>query len=183
LESRNESSHPQKTAFNKTVLGDYGMIWIWLAIYTLIGLTAAIYAFYSDRVKFTLADHLPGVLANRKMLFTIGLFIVLFSFAAAYLLGVHHALITLFGGWVMLLGSAPWFNQRIVRRTFAPPERRIIRTTIFAGLIIAVLSSGRFYFPPQSSPSAFLVGLAIMILAGRLWWNGDTERDLSSLGL
>ncbi|MEW6238361.1 MAG: hypothetical protein AB1656_23495 [Candidatus Omnitrophota bacterium] len=159
------------------------MIWIWLAIYTLIGIAAMIYAFYSDRVKFTLADHLPEVLANRKMLFTAGLAIVLIGFGAAYALGVHHALITLFGGWIMLLGSAPWFNQRIVRRLFAPPERRIIRTTIFTGFVIAVLSSGRFYFPPQCSPSAFLLGLAIMILAGRLWWNGDTEGDLSSLGL
>ncbi|MFB3787798.1 MAG: hypothetical protein ACE15F_15675 [bacterium] len=144
-------------------------------IFSVIGLTGVVYALKSHEVNFTLTDHLGGVLQNRKVLFFIGLLIVFLGFGLAYAIREHHGFITLAGAWLMLTGSAPWFNKRIVRKFFDPAEWRVIRTTIYAGLLLTLLSTGFFFFPPMFSPGTFLMGIAITILAGRLWWNQDIE--------
>lgn len=148
------------------------MEWI---LFVLLGLTGVVYALRSYNMKFTLTDHLPGPLGNRKIVFLLGFAIVLLGFFLAYWIGIHHGFLSLLGGWLMLAGSAPWFNKRIVRKFFDPKEWRVIRTTLFAGIFLTLLSTGFFYLPPQFSPGAFLMGIAIVILSGRLWWNQDME--------
>ncbi len=157
------------------------MEWFGVFLYTLIGLFCFFYAFYSDRFHFQVNEHLPGILGERKVLFMFGLLIVLAGFGSAYILESHHALITLVGGWIMVLGSSTWFDRRIVRKSFALEERRVIRTTIFTGFFIVVLATGLFYFPPRFSPAGVLVGLSVMVLAGRLWWNQDPEFDYQTM--
>lgn len=151
------------------------MNWVGIVLYTLIGVSGFLYGLYSDRINFTMMEKLPGILSNRKVLFFGGLLVVLLGFGCAYAIGDHHAVITLIGGWIILLGSAPWFDRRIMRKSFAPPERRVIRNTMFAGLFITILSTGLLYFPPALSPGTFFIGLAITVLAGRLWWKQDVE--------
>jgi len=156
-------------------LGAEIMLTLEWILFSIMGLAGVLYALKSHDVKFTLTDHLWGFLQNRKALFFIGLAIVFLGFALAYVIREHHGFITLIGSWLMLAGSAPWFNKRIVRRFFDPAEWRVIRTTIYAGLLLTLLSTGFFYFPPLFSPGTFLMGIAITILAGRLWWNQDIE--------
>ena len=144
-------------------------------LYVLFGLSGVVYATKSYDFKFTITDYLPGPLGNRKILFLVGFAIVFAGFALSYLIGDHHGFISLAGGWIMLVGSAPWFNKRIVRKFFDPKEWKVIRTTIYAGVLLTVLSTGLFYFPAQFSPGAFLLGIALTILSGRLWWNQDLE--------
>ncbi|MBN2326269.1 MAG: hypothetical protein JXR73_03875 [Candidatus Omnitrophica bacterium] len=144
-------------------------------LFVILGLAGVIYAVKSYNFKFTLTDHLPGPLSNRKIVFLIGFAVVLVGFALSYVMGGHHEFISIAGGWIMLAGSAPWFNKRIVRKFFDPKEWRVIRTTIYAGVILTVLSTGFLYFPPRFAPGTFLLGIAITILSGRLWWNQDLE--------
>lgn len=143
------------------------------AIVTVIGLVAVIYAFNSERFRFNILNHLPGLLGERKVVFIIGFAIVLVSFGLAYVIAPFHELIGVAGGWLMLLGSVEWFNLRIVRKLFAPVETKVIRITMFSGVIIACLSTGMLFFPPAFSPGGFLMGVSVAILAGRLWWNED----------
>ena len=151
----------------------------WL-LYTILGGLGVLYAVYSHQFKFCLADYLPEFLGKRKVLFIIGFAIVLAGLALERIIGAYHGIITLIGGWVMLLGAARWFNQRIVRTCFSPDELRIIRTTIHAGAALILFSTGFFYLPSTFSPATFLMGAAITVLAGRLWWNLDIERDMIS---
>jgi hypothetical protein len=144
-------------------------------LFFLLGFIGIVYAFKSDQLRFSLTDHLPGPLANRKILFVLGFAIVVAGFASAYVIGSHHGFIALFGSWIMLVGSAPWFNKRCVRKFFDPAEWKVIRTTIYAGIVISLLSTGFFYLPPVFSPGPFLIGIAIIILSGRLWWKQDIE--------
>lgn len=146
----------------------------WL-LYVLLGLAGVAYAVKSHDFKFTLTDHLPGPFSHRKVVFLIGFALVLAGFALAYPMGQHHGFISVTGGWLMLAGSAPWFNKRIARKFFDPKEWRVIRTTIYSGVLLVILSTGFFYLPPTFSPGAFLLGIAITLLSGRLWWNQDAE--------
>jgi len=148
-----------------------------LIVYGLIGLAALGYAINSNNIKFCRAEHLPEPFNKRKVIFLIGFVIVIVGFLSAYLIGVHHNIITLIGGWFMLLGSTRWFQRRDVRIFFVRDEWRVIRQTIFAGLIIMVLSigvsTGFFVIQSHLSIGTFFVGLAIAYLGGRLWWNQD----------
>ncbi len=138
-----------------------------------IGLIAVAYAFHSDRIRYNILDHLPGPLGERKVVFAIGFAIVLAGFGLAYAAAPFHEFACLIGGWLMLLGSAEWFNLRIVRKLFAPVETKVIRITMFSGIILAILSTGWLLFPPAFSPGGFLMGVSVTIMAGRLWWNED----------
>src|SRR5690606_20293765 len=100
----------------------------------------------------------------RKIIFTIGLAIVILGLLCAPFLGIHHNIITILGCWMMLLGSAPWFNRRIVRKHFHPDERRVIRTTLLAGLFIALIGIISiilsFFMPAYTSLGTFFMGIA-----------------------
>ncbi len=146
-------------------------------LYLLIGFAGIIFAYYSHRIHFSLPDRLPSKIGKRKIIFTIGFGIILLGFVSDYVIGAHHQAITLLGGWLMLLGSTPWFNRRIVRRLFDPVEMRIIRITLFTSLFLVILSTGLFFLPPHFSAGTLLIGIANMILAGRLWWNQDVTGD------
>ncbi|MBI1390215.1 MAG: hypothetical protein GC154_17380 [bacterium] len=143
------------------------------ALSIVIGLAGVVYALNSERFRFNILDVLPGPLGERKVVFLLGIIIILAGFGAAWVIGAWHGLIGVAGGWIVLLGSVEWFNLRIMRKLFAPVEHKVIRTTMFAGLFVALLSTGFFYFPPMFSPGGFLAGVSIVILAGRLWWNED----------
>ncbi|RJP26827.1 MAG: hypothetical protein C4527_14485 [Candidatus Omnitrophota bacterium] len=157
------------------------MYYFELGVYTLIGLAGVVYAYHSHRVRFSLPDLLPGILGNRKIIFSIGLGVVLAGFVLDSFIGIHHQIITLAGGWFMLLGSAPWFNRRIVRRLFDPVEWRIIRITMYAGFGLTIVSSGWLWLPSHFSGGTFLIGIAHMVLAGRLWWNQDLSANNSHM--
>jgi hypothetical protein len=149
-------------------------IFEWI-LFTILGLVGVVYAVKSYDMKLNITKYLPGKLSNQKILFIIGFAIVMVGFALSYLIGSHHGFITLTGTWIMLLGSAPWFNRRVVRKSFDPGEWKVIRSTIYAGILLVLLSTGLFYFPPVFSPGTFLMGISIAILAGRLWWHHDLE--------
>lgn len=149
------------------------MLRIELICCTILGLAGIVYAYHSYHLKFAATDYLPERLRDRKVIFVAGFALVLLGFLTAYRIGEHHGFISLVGGWIMLLGSTPWFDKRICRKFFAPEELRVIRVTLFAGLLIAALSTGFLKFPPVFSPGAFLMGISLMLLAGRLWWNQD----------
>ncbi len=157
------------------------MKYVELILFTIIGAAGVVYAFNSHRFEFSLPDHLPGKLGKRKIIFVLGVFIILVGFVLDYVIGSLHQIITLAGGWFMLLGSAPWFNRRIVRRLFDPIEMRIIRITIHTGLLLAVMSTGFFWLPPHFSPGTFLIAIAHVILGGRLWWNMDVTNEESHM--
>lgn len=142
-------------------------------VLVILGLAAVVFAFNSDRFRFNILNHMPGPLKERKVMFVIGLAIILGGFVASYWIGPFHGFIGVFGGWLMLLGSAEWFNLRVVRKLFAPVEHKVIRITLYTGLFIAILSTGLLSFPPMFSPGVFLLGLSLMIMGGRLWWNED----------
>lgn len=145
-----------------------------LTVYGLLGLAGVAYALNSHNIKFTLTDHMPGVLNERKTLFAFGFLLILLGLALAFLIGIRHNILTLIGAWLMLLGSAPWFNRRIVRKSFDRDEMKVIRVTILTGLAIVLLSLVSFFLPSYFfSPGTFFMGLAIVVLAGRLWWNMD----------
>lgn len=148
------------------------MEWI---LFLVLGLLGVVYAVKAHDIKFSLTNRLPAPFNNRKVLFSIGFAIVLIGFAVAYPLGVHHGFLSVAGGWIMLAGSAPWFNKRAARKFFDPKEWRVIRVTIYSGVALSLLSTGFFYFPPRFSPGAFLLGIAVALLGGRLWWNQDME--------
>ncbi len=143
--------------------------------FVLVGMAGVVYALKSYDFKFTLTDYLPPPLDNRKILFLFGFTIVILSFALSYWIGDHHGWIGLAGSWLMLAGSSPWFNKRIVRKFFDPKEWRVIRTTIYSGVVLTILSTGFLFFPPRFSPGVFLMGIAITLLSGRLWWNQDMD--------
>ena len=142
-------------------------------LFTLLGLAGIVYAYISHEFKYSVTDSLPEKLRETKVLFTIGLVTVLAGFVSAYMIGSHHGFITIAGGWIMLAGSTPWFNKRICRKFFAPEELKVIRITLFTGIILAVLSTGFVKFPPEFSPGTFLIGISLALLGGRLWWNQD----------
>ncbi len=148
-----------------------------LVVYGLIGLAALGYAINSNNIKFCLTEHLPDPFSKRKVVFLIGFAIVIVGLLSAYLIGVHHNVITLIGGWFMLLGSTRWYQRRAVRVFFVRDEWRVIRQTIFSGLIIMLLSigvsTGFFLLQPHLSVGTFFVGFAVAFLGGRLWWNQD----------
>lgn len=155
--------------------GDNSMdIFEWI-LFTILGLLGVIYAIRSYDIKFNILNYLPGVLAKQKIVFIIGFSVVMLGFLTSYWIGDHHGFITLIGSWVMLLGSTPWFNRRVVRRSFDHGEWKVIRSTIYAGVLMTVLSTGLLFFPPIFSPGTFLMGISITILAGRLWWYQDLE--------
>lgn len=144
--------------------------------YTLIGLFGIGFAVRFEGIAFSLSDYLPGKLGERKTAFFVGFAILLVGFAAAFFLGNHHGLISLLGGWLMLLGGAPWFRERALRKLFDPVEMRVIRATLLFGLVISLLSTGWLYFPPCFSPGTLLMGISVMIPPLRLWWNQDLSR-------
>jgi len=57
----------------------------------------------------------------------------------------------------------------------------VIRMTIYAGALVMLLSTGLFYLPPIFSPGTFLMGVAILLLSGRLWWYQDLEFQHQSM--
>lgn len=142
-------------------------------VFTVLGLGGIVYAYNSYLIKFTATDYLPQGLRDRKIVFMAGLAAVLAGFASSYFIGIHHGFISVAGGWIMLLGSTPWFDRRIVRKFFSPEEMRVIRLTMFTGFLIALFSTGYLMFPPMFSPGTFLMGISLLLLAGRLWWNQD----------
>ncbi len=142
-------------------------------LFTLLGLCGVVYAYISHEFKSNITDGLPESFRESKVLFAIGFVVLLIGFGLSFVIGTHHGFITIIGGWIMLAGSAPWFNKRICRKFFAPEELKVIRITLLAGLLIAIFSTGMLMFPPIFSPGAFLMGVSLVLLSGRLWWNQD----------
>lgn len=142
-------------------------------LFTLLGLAGVVYAYISHEFKSSVTDSLPETLRESKVLFAIGFALILAGYASAYAIGPRHGYVTIIGGWIMLVGSAPWFNKRICRKFFAPEELKVIRVTLFSGLIIVIFSTGALYVPPMFSPGTFLMGVSLALLSGRLWWNQD----------
>lgn len=147
------------------------------AILTLFGLGGLLYAFLFERVSFNLLNSLPSPINQRKAVFLGGAMLILLSFALSYWIAPYHGFIGAVGGWIMLLGSSQWFTLRIERKVFATVEIRIIRKTMFTGLVIAVLSSGFLMFPNRLSLATLFLGFALMSMAGRLWWKEDSNYD------
>lgn len=142
-------------------------------LFTVLGLAGVVYAYISHEFNSSPTDSLPPALRENKVLFSIGFVLVLMGYGAAFVVGPHHGFITIVGGWIMLIGSTPWFNKRICRKFFAPEELKVIRITLFAGLLITFFSTGVLYVPPMFSPGTFLMGVSLVLLSGRLWWNQD----------
>jgi hypothetical protein len=149
------------------------MFLVWSVLYGIIGLAGVVYALNSHRVHFVLADHLPKPFDNRKVVFLAGMALALLGLGSSFLIGIHHNLITLPALWIVLLGSTPWFNKRAVRKFFSPEEMSIIRRTMLAGFIMVVLSTLLVFLSPGFSSGTFFMGLSVLTLAGRLWWNMD----------
>ncbi|MDX9755349.1 MAG: hypothetical protein RBU29_15390 [bacterium] len=151
------------------------MISLELLMYTLLGLGGVIYALQAYRLQGNPLRCFPGPLRERKLAFAAGFLVMLIGFGLSWRFDQHFELISLFGAWGMLLGGAQWFNQRHLRRAFAPSEWKIIRITLFSGLLVMALSTGLFYFPRAFAPGTMLIGLALILVPGRLWWRSSPD--------
>jgi hypothetical protein len=143
--------------------------------FVLIGLGGILYAFLFYRFNFNPLVLFPGPLRERKLAFSAGFLVMLIGFVLSWFIGRHHEVISLFGAWGMLLGSSYWFHQRYLRQAFAPSEWKIIRITLFSGIVVTLLSTGFFFLPKFFSPGLFLMGIAIMYIPGRLWWRSTSD--------
>lgn len=152
-----------------------------IIIISLIGFAGLVFAFIYEHCNITFLQKLPSPLQNRRNVFFGGLLLIFLSFVLAYWIAPYHGILGAFGGWVMLLGSAEWFNLRIERKLFAAVELKIIRNTMLIGVAIALLSTGLFYFPAHFSPGTFLLGIAIMTMPGRLWWKEDLNYEAMTM--
>ena len=146
-------------------------------IYAILGLGGIFYAYQCYHWPVNPLDYFPGRLKERKLAFAAGFAIVICGFIASWFIGKHSQLISLTGTWFMLLGSSFWFHQRCLRRAFAPSEWKIIRITLFSGFGISVFSTGIFWLPCKLSLGTVFMGIALMLLAGRLWWLSDPNRQ------
>lgn len=151
------------------------MEWIEPMVYIVLGIVGIFYAYGSYRWNFNPLKAFPGALRERKLAFGAGFLVMMAGFALSWVIGRHHELISLFGAWGMLLGASYWFNQRRFRREFAEKEWKIIRITLTSGVLVSLLSTGLFYYPKMFSPGTFLIGIALLFLSGRLWWNAVPE--------
>jgi hypothetical protein len=140
------------------------------ALDIILGIGSIIYAWISYRFSFNPLHAFPGPLQDRKLAFSAGAIVVLIGFILSWWIGRYHEIISLFGAWGMLLGASYWFNLRYFRKEMAPGEWRIIRITLIAGLIVALLSTGWFYLPAKPAPGTLLVGIALLLLSLRMWW-------------
>lgn len=146
-------------------------------ISAILGLGGIFYAYQCPRLPVNPLDYFPGRLKERKLAFAVGLVIVITGFAASWFIGKHAELISLTGTWVMLLGSSYWFHQRTLRRVFAPSEWKIIRITLFSGLIICLFSTGIPGIPARLFPGTVFMGIALILLSGRLWWLSNPHQQ------
>lgn len=146
-----------------------------------LGLPGLIYAFLFERVRMNILESLPTPFNNRRVVFALGLVVVLVSYGLAFLIGVFHGFIALLGGWIMLLSSAPWFTLRIERKLFASVEMKVIRQTMIIGILIILAGFLLIPLRGEFSPGGLMAGLAIALLAGRLWWREDLTYETMTM--